>query len=505
MSTAVRLPGELRHFLGLPGPQTLLIRGPPGSGKTTLSLALLEAFPGERLLVTSRVSGVELHREFPWLGINGGSSIRVIDTTSSLDGGHAMAEAMPRAKELVKGGGAELRNLEAFLRLPPPLQEAWSHLDESKPTMVIVDSWDALVESFLGDLSPADAPLVDRSQVERLLLRRFSAAPVHLALVLEREDQTQLDYLTNAVAQTQIDIHEERLERWLRLRKLRGIRIENALYPFTLEGGKFDCIEPVRPYASVRVGLHEPEPDALPQHMWPGTHAFANAFGRLPLGQVTLLELDVGVPRYVPELLLTPMVSNNLVAGGPVLLIPEGRGSPAQLWEQLKGKVPRTKFLQYLRFLDFPDPSAPPRTGLGDLQRTLLTVKLPEPGAPPPENDVEKFLRNGGTPGVPALAILHVAGLESMVSAMKLPVTPQMMAAFPSSIQENMAGQAIHGVIVGRTGSPMFEVLRPVAGLHLRVRSRQGRILLHGILPWTAPFLLTDGTDDAPYGLLRVV
>ena len=62
------LPQELRDFLHLPGPQTLLIRGPPGSGKSTLSLGLAASFPGARLFISSRVSRPKLLLQYPWIG-----------------------------------------------------------------------------------------------------------------------------------------------------------------------------------------------------------------------------------------------------------------------------------------------------------------------------------------------------------------------------------------------------------------------------------------------------
>jgi KaiC/GvpD/RAD55 family RecA-like ATPase len=68
MSSVVRVPPELDAFLRLQPPQSLLIRGPPGSGKTMLSLALVEGFPGRRVYVSLRVSREGLLEQIPWLG-----------------------------------------------------------------------------------------------------------------------------------------------------------------------------------------------------------------------------------------------------------------------------------------------------------------------------------------------------------------------------------------------------------------------------------------------------
>ncbi len=509
MSAAVRLPPELSDRLNLPGPQSMLVRGPPGSGKTTLSLALLEGFPGKKVMVTSRVPDQELGREFPWLGYTSGQEITIIDTTPGDGDVGAALKAQGEVTRLVRGPGGKSEDLRSFLWLPPALQEAWSHLDEGEPTMVVVDSWDALVEGFLGGMKGASLEVPDRPEVERLLLRQMGKASVHLVLVLEREEQTQLDYLVHGVVQTNIEFHDERMERWLRLRKLRGVRIENALYPFTLEGAKFECIEPLRAYRNLDVGRAEAEPDAVPGHLWPGSRSFADSFGRLPLGHVTLVEMDATVPRAVADILATPLIATVLEKGGPVLVLPDSRPAPAELWASLRASVPKQKFLNFLRFLEIDSPQTRREVpGSQEFARTLLSLPPPKEGAPPTppeESPPLKFLRTGGTPGAPGLLVVHVAGLYNMASALRVSITPEVVGSLPSSLREVITGQPLHGVVFGRTGNPMFEALRPVAALHLGVRTRQGRVLVHGIVPWTTSFLLVEGRDPSPYNLLRVV
>jgi hypothetical protein len=39
----------------------------------------------------------------------------------------------------------------------------------------------------------------------------------------------------------------------------------------------------------------------------------------------------------------------------------------------------------------------------------------------------------------------------------------------------------------------------------MRLRQRQGRVFVDASDPWTPTFVLTEGHDNAPYGLLRVV
>ena len=507
MGTSVRLPSELTQFLGIDGPQSLLLRGPPGSGKTTLSLALLEAFSGRRILVTSRVPPMELRREFPWLGETGKGATQVIEARSPRAGASGAAEAVGKLDMLLKGDSASTDQLRSFLWLPEAMQAAWAALSEEDRTLLVVDSWDALVEAYLGSQKVPEGGGLDRAEVERLLLARMAEAPVHLVLVLECGEQTQLDYLVNAVVETRVEFSDERLERWLYLRKLRGIRIANAMYPFTLEGGKFECIEPMRPYAEIPSGRAESEPDPMPGHIWPGSTDFAESFGRLSLGGLTLLELDGSAPQAVPYLLLAPAMGAVASQGGPVLILPDTKPTPDLLWKRLQFTLPQKKFVERIRFLGVPRANG---GGSGALDprfaRMVLELRPPDPAAVvAPPTEVEEFMRSGDGAGAPSLSLLNTGGMYAVANAFHLPVGPESARFLPSAIHAFLGGRQTHAIVAGRSDDPLLQVMRPLASLQLRVRMRQGRVLRHGTAPWTPNFLLAAGQEHVPYQLLRVV
>lgn len=507
MGASVRLPGELTDFLRLPGPQSLLIRGPPGSGKTTLCLALLEAFQGSRFFVTNRVPGDEVFLSFPWLGENGTRGIQVVDnSTTDTTLAESLRFLMNQATSVLREDGAQSKELREFLWLPEPLQETWSRLDPTKPSLVIVDSWDALVESYAGTADGVQRDhLPLRNEIERALLRRMGKTKAHIVFVLEREDQTQLDYLVNGVTVTHRDVVNERLERWLTLLKLRGVRIENASYPFSLESAHFECILPVRPYGGVRGGRFDPSPDAMPGHLWPGSRAFADSFGRLPLGKATLVELDRDVPSHVPYVILGPMVAQAVDRGGRVLFLPDPSTMPDDVWDAIHGGIQRRRFLDQVRFLM---PPAMPNEPKSEFERTVIRTKRPEPGAPPDQQgDIEttRFIREGSTPESPGLIIVFVSGLIALAASAGISLTPEIVERLPGQLQGAVRGQHLHAVVLGTADSTIFEPLRSLAALRLHARVRQGRVFVYGSDPWTPSFVLTEGNENAPYGLLRVV
>ncbi|HEV2317579.1 MAG TPA: gas vesicle protein GvpD P-loop domain-containing protein [Thermoplasmata archaeon] len=506
MSSAVRLPRELLEFLNLPGPQSLIIRGPPGSGKSTLCLALLEASPGHRILLTSRVSREEFRREFPWMGENGMGSLEIIDTSETEVSVDGVARAAAEAALVTDARPSERRALSEFLQLPSAVQEAWSRIPTGGPSTIVIDSWDALVEQYLGIHGRTTHDGIDRAEIERMLLRRMARSRAHLVLALEREDQTQLDYLANGVIVTRREMTDDRLERWLLLPKLRGVRVANASYPFTVEGARFQCIDPVRAYAELRRGAFEPEPDALPGLIWPGSRTFAESFGRLPVGKITLIETDDDLPDFVLQFILGPIVGQTMHAGGHVIMIPSGALTPSELWAGIEGAVPRARVPDLLRILD----------ASGQLQRTVSRVNKdlapsvvsPKSLAPtgpeddPTDSELSRWLRGGSAPG---LGVIYGSGLESLAGAMKMPLTEEMAAGLPGSIQTSLGAGNVHLVAVVKPDSLLFRPLRSLAAIHLRLHWRQGRVFVYGLKPWTPGYVLTESANGGPYDLLRVV
>ena len=513
MSQAQRLPAELREFLALPGPQSLLVRGPPGSGKTTLCLALLEAAAGHRLLLSSRVSQAELLRGFPWLGDNGAAMIEIVDT-GTLEGKlREVARTAGRSEELIQTDSAEARELSEFLWLPSPIQEAWSRLPPNAPSIIVIDSWDALVEQYLGGFGPVPEGLPDRSEVERILLRQLGMGRSHVVIVLERRDETQLDYLVNGVIVTQREVGNDRLERWLHLPKLRGIRIANGYYPYTVEGARFQCIEPIKAYSDLHKGRFEPEPDPVPGFLWPGSRCFAENFGRLPIGKTTLFETDSDLEDQVLQLLLAPMIASATHARGRALLIPSPSLGAKEIWDSLRETSATGRLQQGLRVVDVTGQlEGGAKSAAPELAPMLMPVRALLPSAPPktgatgpPDTEVRRFLASGGVAGSPVLAATYITGFTSLAAALKAPITPDQVDNFPGMVQSMIGSVPMHFVVLGRTGAPLLEALRPLAAIHIHLRVRQGRVFVYGSKPWTSGLVLAEGSDHIPYDLLRVV
>lgn len=497
MSAVVPLPQEVIRFLQRPPPETMLVRGLAGTGKTSFALTLLTAFPGRRVYVTSRVSRAKLAHDFPWIGEDE-SGISIVDASSRPTTVRETARALERVKELlVDGDGGDGG---AGLWLPSPIQEAWSLTRPGEPAMVVIDSWDAVVERYLGVPAPLNGGLPDRAEMERLVLDQLGRGPVHSVLVLEREQASQLDYLVNGVLSTGRVTADERAERWLHLHKLRGVRLDSESYPFTLENARFQCITPIEPGPQPSLRAPEPEPESSPGSLWPGSADYAANFGRLGIGQITLFETESGVPDGSVRLLLAPIEAQVIQSGGRLFHLLPPRIAPKEVWEVYRPFVSEEVFRRQVR-LQSPAPLSESE------EAALKGVLLPLPrtgdsGSHHRTPEAIRFLREAQDSGAPCLMVVWASGLRSLGSITGEPYRPETL---PAIANEYASGTNLHGIFVGNDGDPLTESMRSMAKTRLRFRSKGGRVFVYGTQPMTPPFVLVQGDGARSYQLLRVV
>ena len=497
MGTSLYLPVELTHFLNRPTPQALLIRGAPGTGKTMLALELLQAFRGRRIYVSSRVSRADLDLDFPALGrLTQNGLVSIVDMTAGGADLRQMARALESARDLVATKGSR-RTLRSLL-LPPEVLEAWSQTSPTAATLVVLDSWDAIVTRHVGIGGRGGDSLPTRDEIEQIALAQMAQGPVFLVFVVESREAGQLEYLVNGAVTMERQIRDDRMERWLRIDKLRGTRIANPSYPFSLEGGRFRCIEPLRTDLRPVSGRLDPEPGHSPGQIWPGSVAYASFFGRLPVGKVTLIERDTDVPLAAVNLLLNPILNQVLDRQGRVFLVPPPGIDPNDLWEFCKERIPKETFLRSVRIL-----GSLAREGPNDLARALLPLPAGNvEGYDPRTPEAAKFLSDNTNPETPNLIVAWTAGLSAINSLVPGTYTAE---TFPGMVLTYLHQSPVHMICVGLENDPITDSLRPMARTRLRLLFGEGRVFVQGIAPRTPTLVLTEGNGEAPYHLLLVV
>ncbi|MBN1761956.1 MAG: hypothetical protein JW878_02590 [Methanomicrobia archaeon] len=193
---------------------TILIKGAPGTGKTTYAMTLLERLCQEDanakgVYISTRIDPSALYKQFPGLEERVPYK-NVIDATQS---------------EFSEAGTQVL-----YDDLPSFLRAVYSVVAEEDVTVQIVDSWDA-VSFQIGKES------VERLETSMLDIARKTKT--HLILITEYADEKKLDYLVDCILRIEKGQIDDRIVRRVYIDKMRGVQVPRSNYPFTLEGGKF--------------------------------------------------------------------------------------------------------------------------------------------------------------------------------------------------------------------------------------------------------------------------
>jgi hypothetical protein len=465
-----------------------------------LAFALMELYPGRRVYVSLRASRATLLAQLPWLAKLPTGEVEIIDTSAVSDPASPPA-AKESGSDLLIADVPERNELAEFLWLPHSVQTAWSLADQGTPTLMVFDSWDAVIDQYFERVPESDESGPSRARVERLLLERMARGNIALVLVLERDTPSILDYHVNGIIETYRHFEEGRLERWLSLPKLRGIPISTDTYPFTLAQGRFSAITAMQP--GDHYWLHPPAPDPNPEApgLWPGSTDFAESLGRLRFGALTLFELESAVPREVSRVLLGPVVLHALQLGGRVLILPppslDAEDAFASLREHLAPKVLR----EQLRVLSSVPLSAEV-TELPEVFVPFQRVNWSKTGLPVPLPEDPDFLKGAQNSKGPNLILAYMSGLEALTEAAGVTLIRGALSGLARTVFPH---NPVHVVAVGRTGDPMFYGVAALAEVHARVRAPHGRIIVNGHRPYLAPMVLSQEPGPEPYRLTTVL
>ncbi len=292
-----KLPPELEEFLLSKG-YTLLIKGLPGTGKTTLALEIINqmADSEKAAYFSSRVSKEKLFTQFPWI-------------KEKVSPEHVVQITHTKIEDV---------RLSSIRYL---IEHVGGVLNEIKGGFLVLDSWDA----FANELDP-----LQRLKTEKALISMGDASGARLIFVSEQFTRSSLEYIVDGMItlrQTWVfgerakrlereEYVERRSVREMEFEKLRGIAIKNRTYVFTLAGSRFTYI---KPYEVVCV--QEPSAcisDLDENHLSTGIEELDEITGGLTRGSIFLMEIERGVGlRYLP---LLHIVGRHAVKSGRAVL-----------------------------------------------------------------------------------------------------------------------------------------------------------------------------------------
>lgn len=211
---------EITAFLKIEGNSLLLIQGDPGTGKTILSLEIItqlkDSFDG--IYFTSRVDTPSLIAQFPWIKTTIAED-KIIDTT----------------KTYIRRIKKHSRSL-AFNTIQDFLQSVYLLLEDlglEKRKIFVIDSIEAISENL-------NIPILRLVTGIQDVAANTNSVGI---LISEKAKHAQVEYLSDGIITLEKKSIKGQIFRRLFIEKLRGVKIENYTYYFTLKDGRFKTFE----------------------------------------------------------------------------------------------------------------------------------------------------------------------------------------------------------------------------------------------------------------------
>ncbi len=265
----ISIPPEITSFFESDWGRSLMIKGKAGTGKTILSLSMLEEL-GEienSFYLSTRVANYSLYSQFPWL--------RQKEWRENLiDGSMEFLRVISKGEEAKKYKESKYKGMEKvdmareMLAMMEKQEDSWAkrpkeHLSRNmldsldidnellelrdvyrriekrlpEKSLIIIDSLEALVERY-----DIDAKLLIKTLQKDLV----EASGMNLVLVIEEEESTKWDYLVDGYITLKEREFEGKRVRHTYLNKLRGEKITKPVYLMTLDKGRFRYFKPNR-------------------------------------------------------------------------------------------------------------------------------------------------------------------------------------------------------------------------------------------------------------------
>ncbi len=429
----------------------MLVRGPPGVGKTTLVMELVRQLQGASTVLATRQVREDLIEQFPFLGAEPDSILGATDH-------------MPRYTLRL-----EMLDLsDQFALFPQGIKRLHDHL-ASRPqhTTVIIDSWDAVIDQMRIQRAEFHRNW-DHQDMELLLLETLRALGRNLVLVREQQEPSRLDYLSDGILVLDYHLLDGRRVRQLHWEKLRGVAVSQNHYSFSLGEGTIRCFS-AQPH----------QQQALPlAGTWVGSGEEARLHtgcadldrllgGGLAPGSHVLLELSEKVSADLGLLLLGGPVVGTLGAGGGAFLLPSSGYDPRRLLSLL-GQAVAPEHLAHLRLGVYAQHRDQP-----PLQEVLLSGASIEKDFEVLWDTVFALSHDTGGPLLTSIAYDTVEYLYGRENGLKV---------LGASVAYLRNLRAV-GIDTIRPSVAIAQQLRDITDIHLRLEQFHGVTLLLGVKP----------------------
>ncbi|MGA1821902.1 MAG: gas vesicle protein GvpD basic region 2 domain-containing protein [Thermoplasmatota archaeon] len=315
--TVEHIPPEIMKFFRENVGEILLVKGPPGSGKTLFSLECLKALCRNQtgVAIFTRLDSDQLSAEMPWL--------------LDMDRKHNLLAYHQNDK--IADPNWFKREFEALR----------SKNKEKTIGYMLLDTIDAITEQYENP---------ERKMKEIVSL--VQSTNVSAIMVQEEEGVTYLDHLAGGVVRIHFNKMEGRRYRAISIEKLRGVEVGRTEYLMSLHQGIFQAF---RPWAmhDVKEGEWKNVPDSE-THFSSGLVDLDRILGGgYKRGSYNILDIDDNISSFEYLLLTRPILLNFLNQKFGVVMVPPAGEHPESIRDDLMRYVDEDTVSEYLYFLDY--------------------------------------------------------------------------------------------------------------------------------------------------------
>src|SRR5438094_1363239 len=292
----------ISKFLEMAG-NVLLIQGPPGAGKTTLALELLQRvqatrfgrseIPPTRLYVPSRVSSNKLRKHFPWI--------------------HEIHD--PFSKETSSDDSTQESDEIRVSEADDVFNKVLTLKRSKLRGLMVIDSWEGALRNTSED---------GRRMIESAILSDPEENRVGVVLVSEGGRVGDLPNLVDGIVTLSSSEMDGRRLRTIVINKLRGLRVKSDRALFSLDKGKFNLLANTKfdNDASAKPNIISPVPHTQSSFSTGSRDLDAMLKGGIRRGSSILVHVNNTVHTMEVRLLLRIINANFINQGGSSFIVP---------------------------------------------------------------------------------------------------------------------------------------------------------------------------------------